>query len=505
MNRQSFVTRGLVGVGAVNGAAALGLIGSEVALASTCKTGGKVIDVTATPYFAVGNGTADDTTRLQDAINAAAGGNTLYAPPDKTFKITSALTITGTLELDFSNSTIKKGVTWSGSSTFAVEVSGSNVLMERLVVDGNKAGGLAGGGVKWTGAGGTMVDSTVRNTKAQGIFITGSGVVTAVRTESSDNASGSNTGDGFYVESSGLLRTYDCIANRNDRMGFFFNSGADTNCYLDGTASRNLLAGASIRNSGGTCEYLKAEDNKYYGLALEEGGGGWTFKYVESNSNGVTDANTTGMGIEMFGSASNTFKTVVAKGNLSYGLALVKRTAGGVDYASHDNTFTSVVCDQTGASSTGPGIHLSGGANHNTFTSVHVTAHSAGVSMGEGLTPATNDYNTFTHIYARNCGYAAVRISGGSHNQFDKVFSADCYTSDSSYPGVVDLSTANTTYNTFTSIDQTATGASPTYVPTYVVHCDANAAHNTVTGGYAREYVTGKSQDQNGTNSITLS
>ena len=60
--------------------------------------GGKLIDVTAPPWLAVGDGVADDTAALNHALNAAARHGTVYLPPGQ-YKITAPLIVPPGVEL----------------------------------------------------------------------------------------------------------------------------------------------------------------------------------------------------------------------------------------------------------------------------------------------------------------------------------------------------------------------------------------------------------------------
>lgn len=281
---------------------------------------GPFADVMA--YGAVGDGSTDDTTAINNAIAGAGTNGTVFAPAGKTFKITATIAVTASVNFDFSGSTIKKATTMT---SYLMTVSGSvTVNIKNIVLDGNRSGGATGGGIQWlSGATGTMRNSTITSTKAQGVYVTGANTtLNCVRVTSSSNVSGSNSGDGFYVTSSGVLLTFDCVANSNDRQGFFFDSTAGDGCRLGGTTTRNLRAGASVRSNRGTSDYFRSYDDKSYGLALENAPTDWGFDYVEVKNTGVTDSNVSGTAVELFGATDCHFGWVIAKGMWGYGVAL---------------------------------------------------------------------------------------------------------------------------------------------------------------------------------------
>lgn len=83
-------------------------------------SGGGLPVVNVSDYGAVGNGTTDDTTAWQAAINAAPNGATIVASPTANYKITSSLNITSRQSLTlFSPSTATVGFprfTWAGAN-----------------------------------------------------------------------------------------------------------------------------------------------------------------------------------------------------------------------------------------------------------------------------------------------------------------------------------------------------------------------------------------------------
>lgn len=99
------------------------------------------IDTISTPglfnvksYGATGNGTTDDTTAIQNAINAAAG-NTLYIPAG-TYKITTTLTV-NTEMIILGGGERDSILQWQGgaSTLFHVTSSADNVEMHSITID----------------------------------------------------------------------------------------------------------------------------------------------------------------------------------------------------------------------------------------------------------------------------------------------------------------------------------------------------------------------------------
>lgn len=64
------------------------------------------INVTKSPYFAVGNGTTNDTAAIQAAVDAAANGEVIF-PPGFTFLATSEITVTSPCTLRFEGCTFE--------------------------------------------------------------------------------------------------------------------------------------------------------------------------------------------------------------------------------------------------------------------------------------------------------------------------------------------------------------------------------------------------------------
>jgi Pectate lyase superfamily protein len=92
------------------------------------------IDPTSPPFNAVGNGTTDDTTALQNAINSATSTNsTLFLRNDKTFRIAGNLVISGQLKRIVG---LEGKLTGNGTITINDSVTGSasTVVLERFEI-----------------------------------------------------------------------------------------------------------------------------------------------------------------------------------------------------------------------------------------------------------------------------------------------------------------------------------------------------------------------------------
>lgn len=124
------------------------------------------IDVTSPTYGALGNGTANDTTAIQAAINAAAGNAVVVLPPGFTFMTTGVslpsntqIEIDGTLEL-LANSGAENSVITIAANANNVSIFGSGTI------NGNKSGQTG------TGTSAGITSSSGSNVWVRGITVT---------------------------------------------------------------------------------------------------------------------------------------------------------------------------------------------------------------------------------------------------------------------------------------------------------------------------------------------
>jgi hypothetical protein len=419
---------------------------------------GRVLSLEA-DFGAVGDGTADDTAAINAAIIAADSQNKLLiGSPGSTYRISSSIEIAvDDIQIDWANSTVLK----SGTTSFTgINVTGVNVHMYNLSMDGNKTV-TPGAGLVWAGGEGKLYNSKVNSNRLTGITVTGAGAELDLYTcEASSNGISTFSAHGFAAASGGLMRTYECVAEFNDWVGFFLYSTAADECHIDGYAHRNLL-GFDLRSDNGTIDEAIAVDNDRFGLEFydEEAAidiTGWNCNFILAKNNGATSGDPSATGVELYSTSYSHFGTIISIGNSGYGLALGRNC--------YDNTFGSVLCDGVGSIESDPGL-LIAASDRNSFGSVSVRNHTFGISMGEDVVGANND-NEFSNVYAYQCSYAVLRLQQtGARNHFGNVVARNCTTLDpGNWPGLISImGPTETTVESFAH--KTTTTA-----PTYLVH-----------------------------------
>lgn len=149
--------------------------------------------ITPEQFGAVGNGTTDDTTALQNMFNAAAAKD-IYLNPAKQYKHTAVLTLSandvrvfggGTLlataeqtsevlvsgaRVTFEGITLKMSSTtqrWTEYEKMKLRVTGANFTARGILIDGSAAAGVYVGGATYF----RFDNCRVQNTRADGFFI----------------------------------------------------------------------------------------------------------------------------------------------------------------------------------------------------------------------------------------------------------------------------------------------------------------------------------------------
>lgn len=428
-------------------------------------------------YGAVGDGLVDDTAALQAAITAAQlTGGRVISPPGKTYLISAQLTVSAACSIDLQGSTIKKASSMTTSTVPAILVTGNNVKLYRLNVNGNRSGSADGYGIKWSGTGGYAEDCSFSHNKQIGVFLI-TGDLTCSRVTASDNVNSfGSTGDGFYSALSGVLSLdQNCEASDNGRAGFVCEDTAGDGCVINGAAKRNGTYGAVLRSKRGRSSFLYFYDNALYGLYLDNAtvatnAARWTFAYIEAVNQGLTAANGIATAVQLIGASFNSFGTIVSKGTPGYALAF----SGGGTVGSTYNRVGAVLADQSEASNGNPGIIYAAGSasgsTHNHIGTAYVKSHTVAVNFGE-LTDGGNDQNTIGFLHADSCTYGVVWIGNGSYNRVETVVSRDCYTTDAGVPRALIsfINTTTTTDNVIGKLDHRTTGAvtKPLYLVSY--------------------------------------
>jgi hypothetical protein len=475
----------------------------------------RIEDALAIPV--VGDGVADDQPVLQTFVNlvSAAGGGYCNVAPGMTCLLASTLTIPANVKLEMNGSQIKKKSTMT---TAAINVTGSSVSIVNLKLDGNKAGGATGEGITWAGFGGQLVNSQITNCRVHGVISTGS--LTARNTTSSGHGSVLGDASGFFASGSGLIVTDAlCVGNNNTQSGVLLNTTA-TGCHVDGTFNRNALAGVWVyKGNAGTSTIIIADDNDYQNVTADQGVAGiaitdWKFGMIIASNQGVTGVVTSGSSVEFKGCSRFQCGTIITRGGGGYGLALASGDGiGGTGFGTSDSSFGNVICDNTGAFDTDPGVTLQYGCKRNHFASVSVRGHSRAITISEETAPVGNDNNTFAVVDAANCPYGVIDIRGGNYNTFGRITARDCGNADPTIiKGIIgvrrhdSLGGGYSRGNTFGFLDYKDTrtsGAALTGRALCLVWFDSTESGNRVLDGIARDADTDVI-DENGNNSATL-
>ncbi|WP_326755089.1 right-handed parallel beta-helix repeat-containing protein [Streptomyces hirsutus] len=270
----------------------------SLSIGGQLKVGGaRVVPLTwlnAKTYGAVGNGVADDTAAIQEAIDDAnaAGGGVVYIPRG-TYRLTSALSMKSHVQLkgDGINATVLQQASSSSHG-----ISGSNlelISIEDLLIDGPGSG--TGRGIHLGGT--TIIYSfyvTMRNVMVRQFGNTGIFIDDPVTTDLYNVTSKENGAEGFYITCSdtGTVGTstslVTCYAHNNVGNGFrLYNMvySTFTGCAADHNVNGYKLESCEVVTLTG----CGAEENTGDSIQISDGNnlsvfGAWL---SESGTNGV--------------------------------------------------------------------------------------------------------------------------------------------------------------------------------------------------------------------------
>ena len=252
-------------------------------------------------FGAVGDGTADDTAAIQNAINSLplnpagdgilsplgyANGGTIYIPRGR-YKVSSTLTlrrgvrITGEGressqlisyaadsvlkyldsgryvqdEIVVENLSIWQHASVTPTSGAAIEVSfgsvsppSTNLVCQNLIINGGYRGVMLGAGV-WS----SMDNCNVSNCVTNGVEIqltNGAQSAPTTSTTFKNCYSSSNGAAGFCINGASYTSLVGCASDSNGTYGYYLNAGNAGSLYACG-AEENTLGGAYLKNTTG--------------------------------------------------------------------------------------------------------------------------------------------------------------------------------------------------------------------------------------------------------------
>jgi hypothetical protein len=396
------------------------------------------------------DGVTDDQAAIVAADAAAAAlGEHLFFPGPGAYAIGSQITVTANWKFG-QGAYLKKTATFASGQAVLVTANDITISGEGgTIIDGNRTGGAAGGGIAFQGLRGKLRNVKVTScTSFGGVAVSTGGSLTCNAVDSSDHVTaGAGVSHGFYVATTGGTLTLDdeCSGSGSDGCGVLLNPQAAEGCRVGGYYSRNVQAGADLRSDRGAIGRLIADDNDGYGVKFGDSTvtaapNGWDIEYIEARNTGKTAANVSATSVEGFGCSNFRIGTIISRGAQGYDLAWSKNSSG---TGSTGNNCDHLDAALDGAANSDPAYHCSGGSTHNHVGTMFVKGKTMAVSYGEGVTPATNDYNTIGLLFADNITHAIWRIDGGSHNRIYKCYARDCTTNQTaSWPGLLSFNGA---------------------------------------------------------------
>lgn len=291
---------------------------------ATADSQGAPLPTVVTAFGAKGDGTTDDTTAIQAALNDS---HAVDFPDGKTFLISSSLTPQSNSVLRFHGNVTLKAKVQGWADRGMIEIDGvSNVRIEGGTLDGQKSSNPTG----------RVIGIQVLN-DASNVTIVG---VRAINMPGQD-ATGINGGDGFYIGGTtgtpDTVTLTDCIADGNVRQGLTIAAGTHIRVY--GGAFRNTTGsapgcGLDIEPNSATDV---VQDVQFFGTAFT-GNGGHGVDILFSNATGTVQRGIRFMGCLMSGNATDGLNVEAVRDLEVDGCDISANTANGIEIGSAAST-----------------------------------------------------------------------------------------------------------------------------------------------------------------------
>lgn len=275
--------------------------------------------VNVTAYGANGGDSADDLTAIQNAINAAASGDTVYVPSGTYYLSGSLQGKTGVKLLGQGRDTTILKYNGTGTGAMVSLNNTSNVEIGALTLDANNSTTLDAGIWSEPGSGHNIHDNRIKNLAKTsgfapfGILMSASPNVTIKNNDFVNMGTGSMWGSAMRVGwgSNAPLIEGNTIANTG-RGGIFVNDG------VDGAIIRNnVITGSGIFNEGLGIElhtnvnHSIVEDNQVdHWLSVVRS----AYNAIRRNTVHTTDNTVKGIGLEIMSNHSVTSDNLVDGG-----------------------------------------------------------------------------------------------------------------------------------------------------------------------------------------------
>ena len=466
-------------------------------------------------YGAVGNGVADDTTALANAITAAvAVGGVVVSEAGKTYLVASTLTISGSCRFDFNGSTIKKsGSFTAGAKDAAIDVTGTNVTLRNLTVDGNTQAHTTPIGINWsaTATGGKAYDCNVINSTGSSLGyawnILGAGFY-GVNLWAINALPTLGTSIGFRVVSTADVTLLNMKAVSHD---FGVYAAASDRFTLSGSADE-CGEGLLAANFGAIqydwfIPYFKATNGYNFGIRLYD-----LYRAncgtLEGSKCGETFSTPSATGICIAGCQDSSFDYLVGNMNEGYDVEFI---SGAVSTCTRCSVGT-ITSNGSFSPDNDPGVVITDGTTYLSIGVINCFQKTVALTFAEGASAGAK-YNTVGILYAQLIPYVAVFFTGGQYNYVGQIITRECFNrsdglSPHTYPGLVVFNSGSfgCQNNTVGYIDHFNATSPPggTVTPYTMAYFDATASTNSVVG-YSRTTpgnVTALYIDLNGTNTV---